>query len=69
MRGRSHMNSYQGGNLFSGKIIPIKRHCASLICGILLSLLFGYDDSKETFSEEYFAHLVEDITKLLNITN
>ena len=31
---RSHMNTYEGGETSQGKIIPIKRHCSSLIFGI-----------------------------------
>ena len=36
-----HMNTYQGGGTSQGKIIPIKRHFASLVFGII-SLLVGW---------------------------
>ena len=35
MTGRSHMNTYQGWGTSQGKIIPSKRHFASLIFGII----------------------------------
>ena len=43
MRGRSHMNIYQGGEPYPGKIIPTKLHCACFSCGIyyaIASLVF-----------------------------
>ena len=33
------MNTYQGGRTSQGKIIPIKRHFASLVFGIMLFFL------------------------------
>ena len=43
MRGGSHMNIYQGGEPYPGKIISTKLHCACFICGIyyaIASLVF-----------------------------
>ena len=37
-----HMNTYQGEGAFQGKTIPIKRHFASLMLGIV-SPLIGSD--------------------------
>ena len=44
------MNTYQGGGISQGKIIPIKRHFASLIFRIL---------TNETFSENFKLSLWE----------
>ena len=43
MRGGSHINIYQGGEPYPGKIISTKLHCACFICGIyyaIASLVF-----------------------------
>ena len=51
-----HVNTFQGGGTFQGKIIPIKRHFTSLIFGIISPLVgsgppdkYSYKISKPKF--------------------
>ena len=44
-----HMNTYQGGGTSQGKIIPIKRHVASLILGIISPLVVSGHSDKYSY--------------------
>ena len=44
-----HMNTYLGEGTSQGKIIPIKRHFASLICGIIPPLVCSGTPDKYLF--------------------
>ena len=46
---REHMNTYQGGGTSQGKIIPIKRHFASLVFGIFSQLVGSYPPNKYSY--------------------
>ena len=47
--GGGDMNTYQGGGISQGKIIPIKRHFASLIFGIISPLVGSGSPDKYSY--------------------